>query len=120
MEEYRISRVERHGFEDVISLHLERDGVAISVEVPTVVLEELGAEELREGERVEVEVGSSRPELEEWDIVMRGRVFDVKEVEGERVLYASFGGLQFRLRAEDLPVDVPVGGVLYFAMRLPR
>lgn len=120
MEEYRISRVEKHGFEEVVSLHLERDGVAVSVEVPTAVLEELGVEELREGERVEVEMGDSKPALEEWDVVMRGMVFDVKEERGERVLYASFGGLQFRLRAADLPVDIPVGGVLYFAMRLPR
>lgn len=88
----RVSRAEKLDYARVLVLEMEGEGVSARLELPIKVLEEIGWHP-SPGDEVEVEVEREPRSVDEWEVVMSGRL--LKAGRGE-ITY-TFGGLLFTL-----------------------
>lgn len=98
---YRVEKVEKHQYEDIHTLTLSKDESKITLEIPSILFEDLNIDPSKISE-VEVLVSGEKPDLEPWDIVLRATVFGVKKEGDIETLCASAGGLQIRIRNPEL------------------
>jgi len=89
----RVASIEEYDYARVLALTLEGEGLTARLELPRKLLDEIGWRP-SQGEEVEVALEGERGSLEDWEIVMSGRV--LRASEGE-VAY-TFGGLLLVVR----------------------
>ncbi|RLF05007.1 MAG: hypothetical protein DRK00_05470 [Thermoprotei archaeon] len=83
-----VTSVERYDYAKVLRVGMKAGEAELKLELPLKVLEEVGWRP-SEGDEVEVELAGEKGDLEEWDIVLSGRLLSA---EGRLITY-SFGGL---------------------------
>jgi len=98
---YKVEKTEKHPFENIYMLLLSKNNKKISIEIPTMIFEDLGisAEKI---DTVKLVVFKQKPDLEPWDLVLRAIVYKIKMTDTkEKTVYASAGGLQIRIFGEE-------------------
>ena len=98
---YKVEKTEKHPFENIYTLLLSKNNKKISIEIPTMIFEDLGisAEKI---DTVKLVVFKQKPDLEPWDLVLRAIVYKIKMTDTkEKTVYASAGGLQIRIFGEE-------------------
>lgn len=83
-----LSSIKRYDYANVVALLMRGGGYEVRLELPTRVLDEVGWEP-RVSDEVELEVTPEGGSLEEWEVVLSGKL--LKAGEGEYTL--SCGGL---------------------------
>lgn len=89
----KVLGIEGYDYADILALEMEGENVRARLELPLKILEEAGWTPSR-GEEVNLELAEELGQLNDWEIVLSGKLLRSGE---EEVTY-SFGGLLFTLR----------------------